>query len=132
MHGDYHAANVMFATGGPELAAIVDWEMATIGDPLLDLGWLLASWRLGGVDGVFAGPLDAGRPARPGRARRALRPTQRARPRDLRWYTVLACFKLGILLEGTHARAHHGQAPMETGEQLHATTLALFERGPRR
>ena len=46
MHGDFHAANVMFARTGPEVAAIVDWEMCTIGDPLLDLGWLLATWQL--------------------------------------------------------------------------------------
>ncbi len=44
MHGDYHIANVMFALEGPGVAAIVDWEMCTIGDPLLDLGWLLATW----------------------------------------------------------------------------------------
>jgi aminoglycoside phosphotransferase (APT) family kinase protein len=44
IHGDYHLANVMFRNDGPELAAIVDWELATIGDPLIDLGWLLATW----------------------------------------------------------------------------------------
>src|SRR5260221_236288 len=44
MHGDYHLANVMYRYDGPELAAVVDWELATIGDPLLDLGWLLATW----------------------------------------------------------------------------------------
>src|SRR5690606_1235868 len=47
MHGDYHLANVMIAPDGPEVAAIVDWEMCTIGDPLLDLGWLLATWPTG-------------------------------------------------------------------------------------
>ncbi|EEF25562.1 phosphotransferase, putative, partial [Ricinus communis] len=44
MHGDFHIANVMFSNTGPELAAIVDWEMCTLGDPLLDLGWMLATW----------------------------------------------------------------------------------------
>src|SRR6185369_12573617 len=44
LHGDYHLANVMYAHDGPRLAAIVDWEMCTIGDPLLDLGWLIATW----------------------------------------------------------------------------------------
>ncbi|MFC7565923.1 phosphotransferase family protein [Actinomadura namibiensis] len=47
MHGDYHLANLMFAPDGPDVAAIVDWEMCTIGDPLLDLGWLLATWPAG-------------------------------------------------------------------------------------
>ena len=45
MHGDYQFANVMYAHGAPaRLAAIVDWEMTTIGDPLLDLGWCLLGY----------------------------------------------------------------------------------------
>jgi len=44
------------------------------------------------------------------------------------WYAVLACYKLGIILEGTHARAAAGQAPRETGDMLHAMTVRLFER----
>lgn len=129
MHGDYHLANVMFSRTGPEVVAIVDWEMATIGDPLLDLGWLLATWQLPDVSGVFAGPLAVADGLPSGEellARYAARTT-----RDLSattWYTVLACFKLGIVLEGTLARAHACQAPMETGLALHATTLRLFER----
>jgi aminoglycoside phosphotransferase (APT) family kinase protein len=66
----------------------------------------------------------------PGAAELAARYGERS-SRDLthlRWYTVLACFKLGIVLEGTYARAHAGLAPMQTGEQLHTTTLRLFER----
>src|SRR5690606_30269373 len=47
------------------------------------------------------------------------------------WYTVLACFKLGIVLEGTHARAFAGKAPKETGDFLHAITLELFDRAQR-
>lgn len=54
MHGDYHAANVMFSRTGPEVVAIVDWEMCTIGDPLLDLGWLLATWRQPDGSAVFS------------------------------------------------------------------------------
>ena len=45
MHGDYQFANVMFENGAPaRLAAIVDWEMGTVGDPKLDLGWVVQSW----------------------------------------------------------------------------------------
>jgi aminoglycoside phosphotransferase (APT) family kinase protein len=45
MHGDYQFANVMYHHGGPaRLAAIVDWEMGTVGDPKLDLGWVVQSW----------------------------------------------------------------------------------------
>ena len=47
------------------------------------------------------------------------------------WYTVLACFKLGIVLEGTHARAFAGKAPKEIGDFLHAITMELFEKANR-
>jgi len=45
MHGDYQFANVMYRHGAPaRLAAIVDWEMGTVGDPKLDLAWMVQSW----------------------------------------------------------------------------------------
>jgi aminoglycoside phosphotransferase (APT) family kinase protein len=44
------------------------------------------------------------------------------------WYAVLACFKLGIILEGTHARAAAGKAPREIGDVLHTATVRLFDR----
>ena len=44
----------------------------------------------------------------------------------------MACFKLGIVLEGTHARACAGKAPKEIGDLLHATTLGLFARAAHR
>jgi aminoglycoside phosphotransferase (APT) family kinase protein len=46
VHGDYKLDNVMFGPGTPpELVAVFDWEMATLGDPLADLGWMLSYWR---------------------------------------------------------------------------------------
>ena len=45
MHGDYQFANVMYRHGGPaRMAAIVDWEMGTVGDPKLDLAWVVNGW----------------------------------------------------------------------------------------
>ena len=44
IHGDYHLANVMFRPDAGEIAAIVDWELATQGDPLIDLGLVVAFW----------------------------------------------------------------------------------------
>jgi aminoglycoside phosphotransferase (APT) family kinase protein len=129
MHGDYHAANVMFSRTGPEVVAIVDWEMCTIGDPLLDLGWLLATWRQSDATSAFGGTLFE----KGGLASASDLVEQYARntTRDLShitWYTVLACFKLGIVLEGTQARASAGKAPKEVGELLHAATVSLFEQ----
>lgn len=44
VHGDYHLDNTLSRPGRPELAAVIDWELATIGDPLTDLGLLLMFW----------------------------------------------------------------------------------------
>ena len=129
MHGDYHFSNVMFAHDSGRLAAIVDWEMCTIGDPLLDLGWLLATWPEPGRATATGSPLAAaGGLCTPDEA---LAHYASRSARDLSaiaWYKVLACFKLGIVLEGTHARAAAGKAPKAVGDLLHATTLRLFEQ----
>jgi aminoglycoside phosphotransferase (APT) family kinase protein len=132
VHGDYHLANVMFRSDGPELAAIVDWELATIGDPLVDLGWMLATWPdAAGVSpvGLTASPW-AGFPGAQALVARYAQGSARELT-HLRWYAVLACYKLGILQEGTHARAFAGKAPRATGERLHAATISLFERALR-
>ena len=56
IHGDYHTANVMYRHDGPELAAIVDWELATIGDPLVDLGLIIAFRTVDDSPGASAAP----------------------------------------------------------------------------
>ncbi|MFZ0228935.1 MAG: phosphotransferase family protein, partial [Mycobacterium sp.] len=126
MHGDYHAANVMFSRTSPEVVAIVDWEMCTIGDPLLDLGWLLDTW---GQSPAFGGTLfeKGGLAGTDDLVQRYARNTNRDLS-HITWYTVLACFKLGIVLEGTQARASAGKAPKEVGELLHEATVRLFEQ----
>ena len=129
MHGDYHAANVMFSPTGPDVVAIVDWEMCTIGDPLLDLGWMLATWYRPGHEPVLPNELmSAGGLATPEElvARYAANTNRDLSHID--WYAVMACFKLGIILEGTNARAGAGKAPREIGDVLHTATVRLFER----
>jgi len=129
LHGDFHAANVMFSPDGPDVVAVVDWEMCTIGDPLLDLGWLLATWNLPGAPEEFAGPFT-----RAGGLATSDELVERYAERSTRdltaidWYVVLACFKLGIVLEGTYARSLAGLAPEDIGDRLHVTTQRLFER----
>ncbi len=129
LHGDYHLANVMFSHDGPELAAIVDWELSTIGDPLLDLGWLVATWP----DADGGGPGHVGLqpwrdfPTEDELIARYAETTTRDLT-NLSWYIVLACYKLGIILEGTFARACAGKAGKDVGALLHATTLGLFDQ----
>jgi len=128
LHGDYHFANLLFAHDGPRLAAIVDWEMCTIGDPLLDLGWLVATWP--DERGPGAGPMaplaGVGGWAKPAELCARYAEVSGRDVSAIDWYAVLAGFKLGIVLEGTHARACAGKAPKATGDLLHAVTLSLF------
>lgn len=137
IHGDYHLSNVLYRFDGPELAAIVDWELTTIGDPLLDLGWLMATWpedaqvqagRISNAN-VSVTPWDGFPTTR--ELVEHYRPRTRRDLSAIEWYAVLACYKLGIILEGTHARACAGRAPKETGDRLHAQTVSLFERALR-
>lgn len=129
IHGDYHLANVLFRFDGVGLAAIVDWELSTIGDPLIDLGWLLATWPDEDGDnpsGVIVDPWDGFPTQRELVARYAT-----ATKRDLSalpWYCVFACFKFGIVLEGTHARAVAGKAQRDIGDRMHRSAIGLFQR----
>ena len=129
MHGDYHAANVMFSPSEPDVVAIVDWEMCTIGDPLLDLGWMLATWYRPGHDPVLPNELmTAGGLATPDELVAHYAQNTTRDLTNIDWYTVMACFKLGIILEGSHARAAAGKAPKDIGDMLHIAAVRLFER----
>jgi aminoglycoside phosphotransferase (APT) family kinase protein len=122
MHGDYQFANVMYRHGAPaRLAAIVDWEMATVGDPLLDVGWVVNGWP---DDAALAAPIDPGADAPPGTisyvdyrgmptkdALLEAYATESGRPVDeIDYYVILARFKLAIVLEGGYARVMAGEA----------------------
>lgn len=131
VHGDYHLANMMFSDNSPDVAAIVDWEMWTVGDPLLDLAWLLVTWPEGES---FAASGALGRAGGLPTSSELIDRYASLSDRDLSrlgWYEVLACFKLGIIIEGTYARAHAGKADKATGELLHAGAVNLFARAER-
>jgi aminoglycoside phosphotransferase (APT) family kinase protein len=100
----------MYAHGAPaKLAAIVDWEMATVGDPLLDLGWVIQGWPKDGEEQSNAGyvPME-GMPSRTELLEYYTdvsgRPTD-----EIAYYEILAGFKLAIVLEGQYSRLKGGQ-----------------------
>ncbi len=131
MHGDAHMNNVLLRRDRPEVAAFVDWEMCTVGDPLVDLGWMLVCWPSDGTDPLASGEALA---VRGGLAtRRELREAYQLaggrRTEHLPWYLALACFKLGVVIEGTWARYLAGQATREAGEYLHSSAVHLMELG---
>jgi aminoglycoside phosphotransferase (APT) family kinase protein len=103
MHGDYQFANVMFSHGAPaRLAAIIDWEMTTVGDPLLDLGWALLGWD-GDLprDGGFYVDVR-GMPARTDLLEH-YEQVSGLSTANIDYYLVLANWKLGVVLEKTYA-----------------------------
>jgi aminoglycoside phosphotransferase (APT) family kinase protein len=126
IHGDYHFGNVLYDWNSPKLTALVDWELTTLGDPLVDLGWILSFWP---ADGAKEGPVMPwiGFPTRAEMIARYAEKTG-FDVSNADWYEVLACYKLGSILEGTYARACAGRAPKETGDALHASTVNLFTR----
>ncbi|HVE64754.1 MAG TPA: phosphotransferase family protein [Mycobacteriales bacterium] len=110
VHGDYKLDNVAMTStsAGPRLAAILDWEMATVGDPLADLGYLMSFWLEPGETSEFedvAGNVTSqgGFPTRAEMVQRYAEGSGRD-VTDLTFYTALAIWKLAILLEGSYSR----------------------------
>lgn len=129
LHGDAHIGNVMFRHDSGEVAALVDWELATIGDPLIDLGWIIATWP--DVDGTQTLLLDDAQWGAHPTIEELIKHYDERSSRDLSnisWYGVVGCFKLAIILEGTYARYCAGKASKDVAERLHASALRLIER----
>lgn len=108
MHGDYQFANVMFGHGAPaKCVAIVDWEMGTIGDPKLDLGWMLQGWPedTSVPTGMASSYADlTGMPPRSALMARYAKVSGR-QVDDIDYYLILAKWKLAIVLEQGFQRA---------------------------
>ena len=115
MHGDYRLDNTIFAPDAPpRLLGVVDWELATLGDPLADLGWLLAFWREPTGDPFHLPILSRvmEQPGFPSRAELAARYADligHPLP-DLTYYVVFAMWRMAVLLEGHWARHVRGTA----------------------
>ncbi|ASW54227.1 phosphotransferase family protein [Plantactinospora sp. KBS50] len=135
VHGDYRLDNLLAQVDPVAVRAVLDWEMATLGDPLTDLGLLLTYWDvLGDSD------LAAGNPVADGLGPRAGFPSgaeliQRYAQRSgvdvgpLGWHVALGCFKLAVICEGIHYRHTLGQTLGEGFEQLGRLVPPLVERG---
>jgi aminoglycoside phosphotransferase (APT) family kinase protein len=114
VHGDFRLGNTLFAAEAPaHLAAVLDWEMATIGDPLADIGYLCMMW-------TEAGDPTGGLREHLGKVTRAEGFPTRAEliaryeagsgrsMSNVRWYTTLALWKSVVFMEGNYKRAIAG------------------------
>ncbi len=112
VHGDYRLGNTMFAAGPPaRLIAILDWEMATIGDPLADVGYMLMHWtEPGDPIGKFNLNNVTLEPGFPTRAELTARYEERSgrSVQALDWYVTLALWKAVVFMEGNYKRALAG------------------------
>jgi aminoglycoside phosphotransferase (APT) family kinase protein len=109
VHGDYRLGNVMYAPRPPaRLVSIFDWELATIGDPLADLGYLVATYAEPGDPDTTLFALGSVTRAAgfPSRAELIARYEERSgrSMSDVPWYTTLALWKSAIFLEGSYQR----------------------------
>jgi aminoglycoside phosphotransferase (APT) family kinase protein len=107
MHGDYQFANVMYQHGAPAtMAAIVDWEMGTVGDPKLDLAWVVNGWPEDpdAGDGEISYVDMKGMPSRTAVVDRYAEVSGR-QVDDIDYYCVLAKWKLAVVLEQGFQRA---------------------------
>ncbi|MBV8955872.1 MAG: phosphotransferase family protein [Solirubrobacterales bacterium] len=112
VHGDYRLGNTMLAHGAPaRVLAIFDWEMATIGDPLADLGYLMVHWiEAGDPVGRFSLQNVTSLPGFPSRKEMIARYEERSgrSMTALDWYVTLALWKAVVFMEGNYKRAISG------------------------
>ncbi|GAA0235079.1 phosphotransferase family protein [Cryptosporangium japonicum] len=107
VHGDYRPGNVLLAADG-HVTAVLDWELATLGDTMADLGWLTATWCEPGEEELIESPA-----ANPGFVRRdeliaEYHHRTGSDVSDIGWYQAFALWKLACIAEGVHARYKAG------------------------
>ena len=113
VHNDFKVDNCQFAAGEPDVVATVfDWDMATLGDPLTDLGTLLGYWPEGATpaDGV-PGLEDVGLPLRAEVvARYAGRTGRDLSSQDVAWYEAFGCWKTAVIMQQLYVRHLRGES----------------------
>ena len=131
VHGDYRLDNLILSADG-EIAAVVDWELCTLGDPLADVGMLLVYWSQPGDElmPLFDPPTTAaGFPLRADVRERYAELSGRDLA-EIDYYVALAFWKLAIILEGVFARYAAGQyGKDEEGYQQFAKVVERLAEG---
>jgi aminoglycoside phosphotransferase (APT) family kinase protein len=129
LHNDWRLDNMAVAPDDPgRCVAVYDWDMATRGDPLADVGTLMASWYEEGEERSTLAPMPTTAPGWLGRTE-ALRRYGELSGRDLThidWYVVFGTWKLGVVLQQIYIRWLRGQTEDSRFEALGEGARALF------
>jgi len=137
VHGDYRLDNTLVRLSpDPDILAVVDWEMSTLGDPLADLGLTLTYWQDPGDEERAAIPVAAGVTVAPGfltaRGFAAhYAKVSGADLSDLDFYVAFGNYKLAVIVAGIHARFKQGKTVGEGFEAIGAAVPTLVERALR-
>ncbi|GAB2960328.1 phosphotransferase family protein [Amycolatopsis acidiphila] len=135
VHGDFKLDNVMFSAGKPlEIAAVLDWELATAGDPLVDLGWLVFFLTRDDHDDLELGEhaIRAGSPFPPRAALAQAYAERTGLSVDaLPWYVALSGFKLAAIMEGSYRRYLEGDRSQPKFAGLEQAVMRWARRGLR-
>jgi aminoglycoside phosphotransferase (APT) family kinase protein len=127
VHGDYRLDNVLVGADD-KIAAVVDWEMATLGDPLTDVGLLIVYQTM---ERLGDGPMASAAPGYPD-VPEVLAQYAAGSGRDLSdlgFYIALASFKAAVILEGIHFRYVHGQTVGEGFQEIGTMVEPLVASG---
>ena len=132
VHGDYRLDNCLMALADPaRVAAVLDWELSTLGDPLTDLGLLLFYWREPGEDKPALTPAVTRSPGFPGRAHLVERYARRtgAQLDDMAFYEAFAYFKFAVIAQGIAARVAAGSMAGQDFGDLDQEVTKIAEDG---
>ena len=130
IHGDYRIDNAMFAPDGPQIRAVLDWELSTLGDPLADFTYLAMQWELPAGGGAGLAGVDfaaTGIPPLTEAVGLYCELTGRDGLPELDWYFAYNLFRLVGIVQGIRKRINDGNASSDKAESAAARVVPLAQ-----